>query len=434
MRNCSAFSTRFGVSTQPLARGVLAQLRQQLPDEILHRRIVHRRSCGRPLARGHRRRRPRAGPRCAVRAARDLAERQRRRGDLAGAARAATRGLRVGVEAARAPATGSAATRPRRAHGAALERGMTAGAGRDASQPDRPEGHFWLAANMGALAESYGLRAGPEIPRRRSSDELEKVLRLDPAFQQGSADRALGRWYFKVPGLFGGSKKKSEEHLRKSLTYNPNSTVVALLPRRDARGLMAQGTTRSRSSSGSIEPVFEPRTGRPEDTEFKSTGARDARAADRIEVNSVPRRGPSWASCQRPNCWAAYAGLTASLLVLVTCLSFAVHGQSDSAVQKPVAPGGCAGADLLARMTLEEKVAQTLAVWQGRRGMLRGRRAESSIRSARAAVCRTASGRSRGSAGGATSREEAARRAGRWSSRTRCRSGCSSTRGSAFRR
>ena len=65
-------------------------------------------------------------------------------------------------------------------------------------------------------------------------NELETVLRLDPAFQQGSADRALGRWYFKVPGLFGGSNKKSEEHLRKSLTYNPNSYGLALLPRRDA--------------------------------------------------------------------------------------------------------------------------------------------------------------------------------------------------------
>ena len=28
-----------------------------------------------------------------------------------------------------------------------------------------------------------------------------------------------------MPGLFGGSKKKSEEHLRKSLTYDPNSTA-----------------------------------------------------------------------------------------------------------------------------------------------------------------------------------------------------------------
>ena len=28
-----------------------------------------------------------------------------------------------------------------------------------------------------------------------------------------------------MPGLFGGSNKKSEEHLRKSLTYDANSTV-----------------------------------------------------------------------------------------------------------------------------------------------------------------------------------------------------------------
>ena len=75
---------------------------------------------------------------------------------------------------------------------------------------------------MGALAESFGLRQGLKY-RGDIKDALETVLRLDPAFQQGSADRALGRWYFKVPGLFGGSDKKSEEHLRKSLTYNPNS-------------------------------------------------------------------------------------------------------------------------------------------------------------------------------------------------------------------
>jgi tetratricopeptide (TPR) repeat protein len=78
---------------------------------------------------------------------------------------------------------------------------------------------------MGALAESFGLRQGLKY-RGAIRDELLEVLRIDPAFQQGSADRALGRWYFKVPGLFGGSNKKSEEHLRRSLTYNPNSTIT----------------------------------------------------------------------------------------------------------------------------------------------------------------------------------------------------------------
>lgn len=103
-----------------------------------------------------------------------------------------------------------------------LEAGIAAGRQAVAIQPNRPEGHFWLAANMGALAESFGLRQGLKY-RGDIRNELTTVLKLDAAFQQGSADRALGRWYYKVPGLFGGSKKKSEEHLRKSLTYNPNS-------------------------------------------------------------------------------------------------------------------------------------------------------------------------------------------------------------------
>ncbi len=103
-----------------------------------------------------------------------------------------------------------------------LEAGVESGRAAAALQPNRPEGHFWTAANMGALAESFGLRQGLKY-RGDIRDELLIVLKLDPAFQQGSADRALGRWYFKVPGLFGGSRKKSEEHLRKSLGYNPGS-------------------------------------------------------------------------------------------------------------------------------------------------------------------------------------------------------------------
>jgi tetratricopeptide (TPR) repeat protein len=113
---------------------------------------------------------------------------------------------------------------PAAARRAALERGTEAGRRAALIDPSRPEGHFWMAANMGALAESYGLRQGIKY-RGPIKDALEKVLQIDPAFQKGSADRALGRWYFKVPGLFGGSKKQSEEHLRKSLTYDPNSTA-----------------------------------------------------------------------------------------------------------------------------------------------------------------------------------------------------------------
>lgn len=113
---------------------------------------------------------------------------------------------------------------PQQERKALLEAGITAARAAVAADANRPEGHFWIAANMGALAESFGLRQGLKY-RGEIKSELETVLRLDAAFQQGSADRALGRWYFKVPGLFGGSKKKSEEHLRKSLTYGVNSTA-----------------------------------------------------------------------------------------------------------------------------------------------------------------------------------------------------------------
>jgi hypothetical protein len=105
-----------------------------------------------------------------------------------------------------------------------LEQGISAGRQAAAIEPKRPEGHFWIAANMGALAEASGRMTGLRY-RGTIKSELETVLKLDPAFMQGSADRALGRWYFKVPGMFGGSNKRAEQHLRASLKYAPQSTV-----------------------------------------------------------------------------------------------------------------------------------------------------------------------------------------------------------------
>jgi tetratricopeptide (TPR) repeat protein len=110
---------------------------------------------------------------------------------------------------------------------AALEQGIEAGRAASQIEPNRPEGYFWLAANMGALAESFGLRQGIRY-RGAIREALEKSLALDPAFLQGSADRALGRWYFKVPGMFGGDDHKSEQHLRKALAYNENSVITRL--------------------------------------------------------------------------------------------------------------------------------------------------------------------------------------------------------------
>jgi tetratricopeptide (TPR) repeat protein len=153
----------------------------------------------------------------------------------------------------------------------ALEDGIEAGRAAVRIEPNKPDGHFWIAANMGALAESFGLRQGLKY-RGDIKNELLTVLKLDAAFQHGSADRALGRWYFKVPGFFGGSRRKSEEHLRKSLTYDPNSaaslyflaeTILDDGRRDEARALL------QKLIDGPVNPDWA-----PEDRDFKQQATR----------------------------------------------------------------------------------------------------------------------------------------------------------------
>ncbi len=108
---------------------------------------------------------------------------------------------------------------------AALERGVHAGETAVRTAPGRPEGHFWMAANMGALAESFGLVQGMKY-RGKIKRELENVIAIAPGWQGGSPEAALGQWYFKVPRLFGGSRAKAEEYLRRALQYNPDSRVA----------------------------------------------------------------------------------------------------------------------------------------------------------------------------------------------------------------
>ena len=152
-----------------------------------------------------------------------------------------------------------------------FEAGIAAGRAAVRIHPNRPEGHFWIAANMGGLAESFGLRQGLKY-RGDIRDELVTVLRVDAGFQHGSADRALGRWYFKVPGLFGGSKKKSEEHLRKSLTYNPKSIVSRFFL---AETLLEMDRKNEAISELQRVADLEPDPDwLPEDREFKAKAAR----------------------------------------------------------------------------------------------------------------------------------------------------------------
>jgi tetratricopeptide (TPR) repeat protein len=153
----------------------------------------------------------------------------------------------------------------------ALEQGIAAARTAIALNPNRPEGHFWLAANMGALAESFGVRQGIKY-RGQIKDALLMTLRLNPAFLDGSADRALGRWYFKVPGLFGGSNKQSEIHLRKSLTYSPGSVISHLFLAETLADMGRKDEARKEAQAALDAPLG--RDWAPEDRRFKETAKR----------------------------------------------------------------------------------------------------------------------------------------------------------------
>jgi tetratricopeptide (TPR) repeat protein len=112
---------------------------------------------------------------------------------------------------------------PERDRSAAFDDGVEQGRLAISLEPKRPDGYFWLAANLGGQAE-LSSRAGLRN-RTPIKENLATVLRIDPAFLQGSADRALGRFYTRVPRLLGGNRKEAETHLRASLMYNPDSTA-----------------------------------------------------------------------------------------------------------------------------------------------------------------------------------------------------------------
>ena len=158
---------------------------------------------------------------------------------------------------------------------AALERGITAGEAAVRLGPDRPEGHYWLAADMGELAESFGLTQGLKY-RSRIKSELERVLAIAPAWEQASAVTALGRWYSRVPRLFGGSRSKADEHFRRTLQQFPTSITALLFL---AESLIEQHKTAEARQllQQVIDAPIEPEWA-PEDRDFKRQAAEHLRA------------------------------------------------------------------------------------------------------------------------------------------------------------
>lgn len=86
--------------------------------------------------------------------------------------------------------------------------------------PDKADGHFWLGVNYGVYGEAKGVLKSLALVKPIKA-EMNRVLAIDPTYDRGGADRVLGRVYHEVPGIAGGSEKKSLEHLLKAVEYGP---------------------------------------------------------------------------------------------------------------------------------------------------------------------------------------------------------------------
>jgi len=96
-----------------------------------------------------------------------------------------------------------------------------------ALEPEKPDGHYWLAVNNGKFGESKGVMKSLGLVKP-IKESLNKVIKLDRSYEEGGADRVLGRVFFKVPGIAGGDKDESLRRLLKSIEYGPNDPVTLL--------------------------------------------------------------------------------------------------------------------------------------------------------------------------------------------------------------
>lgn len=117
-----------------------------------------------------------------------------------------------------------------------------------ALEPSRVEGHFWLGANYGLMAEAEGWIKGLRLLDTVRS-EMEMVIRLDPNYEANAGERTLARIFYRAPFFKGGDKQRSIELLQDCLKRYPHDSFamlyladdyVAVGRRNEARALLEQ--------------------------------------------------------------------------------------------------------------------------------------------------------------------------------------------------
>lgn len=82
--------------------------------------------------------------------------------------------------------------------------------------PNRVEGYYWYAVNLG----SYGLAKGILSAASNAGNgmkALRQAITIDPSYQGYGSSRILGRYYQELPRIFGGSKEKALLYMKNAI-------------------------------------------------------------------------------------------------------------------------------------------------------------------------------------------------------------------------
>jgi hypothetical protein len=89
--------------------------------------------------------------------------------------------------------------------------------------PEKVEGHFYFAINVGIYADGVSiLTALKEGLKGKTQNNLEKAYQIDKDYKDGGPAFALGRFWAVVPWPYQ-DKKKAMKYYREYQTYNKNN-------------------------------------------------------------------------------------------------------------------------------------------------------------------------------------------------------------------
>jgi hypothetical protein len=92
-------------------------------------------------------------------------------------------------------------------------------------KPGGVEGHYWLGVGDGGYGEAKGMFKALSMTKNIRT-EMEAVIRIDPAYENGGAYLVLGRMDFELPGVMGGSKKRAIQEYEDGLRVAPSNPLM----------------------------------------------------------------------------------------------------------------------------------------------------------------------------------------------------------------